>query len=720
MGDQSPPHSPRSREKNQDTQKIIPFPPADDNTPKEAPPSHGGKVPPIIFTSKLPKVPEEKLNPEKNQVSSTATPTIDGDLDTADLPPALPFMNTLLGLKLPLSEGGSPRQTGKDEGKLTSILKELGEKADFYADNMFDQSEVEHDAEVNRLERLIPGTDQEEFSRGPAPSRRKKRPLPPDVNPRVMVQRYGKDLSRWGSRRNGLILLVVVSTVLTVGNATIESLFPWVALPGNKALTLGILLLIGLILGRDLLKQGVFRGLQGRIGMDTLQLFTGLSCLGDCLFLYTNGNESQRLPCVALVLMTLTLGLHGQCDKLQAHQIACRVVAKVKNPDLLLLEPNKWNGKSAYVKCPQEATGFTSQLQCDDGTELLYSLLSPIILIGALMISGLSAQSVADFFWAFTVILAASTPCGCFLAYGRGALKVSKRLEKIRVALAGWPGVEKAGRRCVLGDTDLFPVGSTSLSGIRILEGFKEKKVVAYTTSLLEEGEVGVSRIFSNMMSKHGLMVPPPREVLYHEGGGISALINQDQVMVGCAAFMELMEVSVPDGLHLPHAIFCTINGHLAGIFALDYEMSPSVSVCLDMMQSEGVKPVLGTRDFAIEPRILGQRFHLKEKKIEFPSISRRRELSQGIRAEDSLLVGILCREGIESLCDGVISAKRLRKTTWWAGLIVVTSSVLGFFLTGYLVSQDAYSALATDNLLIFMMLWLAPVWVVTDLPHRF
>lgn len=737
------------QEDDQQTKKIIQFPPPSSQEASPGPPPSFTELrAPIVFTAPLPNLQEpappsrelrghpshqprgrepgdfapgeerEGEEREGGEREGTAQLSEEIQVDTGDLPPAIPFMNTLLRIKLPPTEEGNIIQLPKEDGKFTAILKDLGEKADHYADNMFQDSGQEHDQEVTRLERLIPGTDREEGSRVLPQAKKRARPLPQDVSPRALQQGYGKALKALTWRRRLLFVLLLASAFLTLNPGQMAELIPWLALPGNTSLTLGLGLILGLILSWPLLFE--ILGRAPKFGMDSLALVSALVCLGDCYFLMMAPEASHRLPYVSLVLLTLTLGLQGLSYKTQAHLLYCRVAAKIKRPYLLFLEPGKWNAKPTYSTCAQEPTGFTSQLQMEDLGERVYALVCPLLLLGALAISFTSSTSVERFFWSFSAILSASVPCAFGLVYSRGALKVAKRLSKQRCALAGWPGVEQAGRQCVLTDTDLFPVGSIALSGTRIFEGFQEKRVIAYTSALILEGELGISRIFADMLGKKALTPPEVKEVSYHEGGGISGKIGQDVVLVGCATFMELMDVAVPEGLYLPHAVFSAINGKLAGIFALDYQLPLGVSVSLDSLLTERIRPVLSTRDFGLEPKVLSQRFHLKTGRMDFPSITRRRELSQDSRPEQGNFVGILCREGLESLSDTVISAKRLRKSTRWAVGIVVLASLLGFGLTGYLVSKGAFSALATDNLLIFMALWLAPVWVVTDLPQRF
>ena len=67
-------------------------------------------------------------------------------------------------------------------------------------------------------------------------------------------------------------------------------------------------------------------------------------------------------------------------------------------------------------------------------------------------------------------------------------------------------------------------------------------------------------------------------------------------MLVGSAAFMNLMEVPLPQGLNVKNAVFCAIDGELAGIFALNYTLPDTVFPSLTSLLRERVGPVLATR----------------------------------------------------------------------------------------------------------------------------
>ena len=72
----------------------------------------------------------------------------------------------------------------EEESVLSAFLKDLTQKADNYADDMFREAEEMDEDEVERLERLIPGTDEEQ-EEPPARPGLFRRPPKPEPMPRT-------------------------------------------------------------------------------------------------------------------------------------------------------------------------------------------------------------------------------------------------------------------------------------------------------------------------------------------------------------------------------------------------------------------------------------------------------------------------------------------------------------------------------------------------------
>ena len=274
--------------------------------------------------------------------------------------------------------------------------------------------------------------------------------------------------------------------------------------------------------------------------------------------------------------------------------------------------------------------------------------------------------------------------------------------------------------RVLITDTDLFPPGYVELNGFKVLGDFPMERVVAYTATMIRDSGSGLAKLFHDYLRTLGGLMRNSERLCCYEGGGLSATIRGDQVLVGSAAFMNLMDITLPAGLNVKSAVFCAINGELAGIFALNYFLPDTVFPALDSLIRENVGPVLATRDFNLIPAMLQQRFKLSADRMDFPPVERRRELSAPDQPHGDTLAAILCREGLYPFAEAVVCAKRLRRATRVGAVLCCVSSLLGLLLTGYLVFVSAYGSLSPLNLLLYLLMWLLPVWLLTAWTHRF
>lgn len=614
----------------------------------------------------------------------------------------------------------------QEESVLSAFLKDLGRKADEYADHMFEASEQTDPEEVRRLEELIPGTDREEVPPEEQPRRVKRQePPPPDLPPQELAKRFGRGL--------GYIRLRVVLLTLLCIPAAAQLIVPalgfyWLPPLDSYPLQVWIstaLLGGGMVLSADILLRGLGRALRGRIGMDTLLTLAAAATLGDGLTLAVSQNRQGQLPCCAVVLFALLFHLNGHYHKRCGLRLACRTAASAAQPYRLTLDEGKWNGKSTYTKEYGDAAGFGSQIQTDDGAQRIYRLFCPLLLLGCILLSLLASVGMERpdrLLWCLSSSLAVSSAFGAGLVYGRPFHLLSRRLSLEGAALAGWPGLDRAPKdsRVVVTDLDLFPPGYVSLNGFKVLGNFSRERVVSYTATLIRDSGSGLERPFYDLLRTQGGLYRRAEGLCCYEGGGLSAHIRGEQVLVGSAAFMRLMEIPLPPGLSVKNAVFCAIEGHPAGIFALNYDLPDTCFPAMDMLLREKVGPVLATRDFNLIPAMLRQRFHLAADRMDFPPVERRRELSAPDQPHSDVLTALLCREGLLPYAESIVAARRLRRCTRMGAGVCCLSGVIGLLLTYYLTSIDAFSSLSPLNLLIYMLLWLLPVHLISDGAHRY
>ncbi len=688
------------------------------------------------------------------------------------------FPGTRTDMEEPPEEGEEPESGPRS--RIESIIQDIGDRGERYADQLFAGDESVDLDETQRLERLIPGTDQEDYGEEEeeeddgreeywdeeeeedygwdeedgeypedeededyeeAPRRKKKGrlasflsaharlagqssdPPAPDASPRRLAHLYAEGLQGLALRRTLTILIFLISllqVVLPYMDVTLDP--PFDTLRAHCWIAAGLMLL-GTLLSGDLLMIGLSRAVQGRFGMEMLLLFACIFTTADGVMLALQKEEPTRLPLTVVVLGALAVNLHGTICKRNGMRISCKTAGGTATPYRVTLDRGKWNGRDTYTKWNGTSDGFGSGIQSDDGAQLIFRKAAPLFFLVCIIGAPVACwQHKMDMVWAFSCLFTVASAYGASIAYGRSSLKVAQRLTRSGAALAGWPGLAAPRRGCrvLITDSDLFPPGSVTLNGYKVLGDFPRERVVAYTATIMRDSGSPLTRLFHDQLRALGGLMRTTGQLTCYEGGGFSAFIRGDRVLVGSAAFMNLMEIPLPHGLNVRSAVFCAINGELAGIFALNYALPDTVLPSLEELMRERIGPVLATRDFNLIPAMLQQRFRIAADKMDFPPVERRRELSSEDQEHDDTLTAVLSREGLFPFAEAVTSARRLRRATISSAMICCLGSGLGLAITAYLTYMSAYGSLSPLNLLFYMVVWLLPVLFLSSWVHRF
>ncbi len=693
--------------------------------PEKKPPAPPKNV--ISFPAAPPPAPPEPPEEEEEEPPCEAHHQLESDPLTALFPPR----------EQPEDEWEEDEEEEDEEtvlefpqekGMFSSLLRNI----DRQADRMFEGEEELDVEEARRLEQFIPGTDAEEDAQEEDQREsviqwmRSQWPAPPDTPPRQLAAKYHRGLFGLRLREFFVFLLAMVALVPMVLPLFSLVLPPHLTQdPLILAWAQVALLGAGMLLSIDLLLVGLWRGIRFKFGADSLLAVAAIASLCDSIYLVYYPNDQRPLSYYAITLMALWIQLNGAFHKRMAQHLSCHTAAAAQTPYLVTLDEKKWNAKDTYCKWSGSPHGFGSQMQMDDGGQRFFALLCPFLMAGCVVVTvqRWTGGDLGLTLWTASATLTAACALGAPLCYSRSARKLEQRLEHSGATLAGWMGVRHAhrGNRVLLTDTDLFPPGSVTFKTPRFFQGYGEQKVVGYTAGLLTATDCGLTPMFETLLRSYGGLPRKVENPLFHEGGGVSGRIWHDEVLVGSASFMNLMGVALQPGIHVNQTVFCAINGNLAGMFPLDYRLHDTIAPAVYTLLSEGIAPILATRDFNLIPNVLSSRsFQLPAQYMDFPVVERRRELSDAESDHNETITAVLCREGLLPFSEAVVAAKRLRIATRTGGFLCVLGGGIGIFLMAYLTSVEAFTSASPLNLLIFLLMWLAPVWLLTEWSHRF
>ena len=158
---------------------------------------------------------------------------------------------------------------------------------------------------------------------------------------------------------------------------------------------------------------------------------------------------------------------------------------------------------------------------------------------------------------------------------------------------------------------------------------------------------------------------------------------------------MRSMGVHMSDGARVRQAVYVSVNGELAGIFAVKYKPSASTRAGLRaLLANPGNSVILATRDFLITPELLAARYELAVGGIAFPVYSERLRLSEAVGGEADAQGALIAKETFGAFASAVAAAQTL------------LSGILGLCLCALLLYWGSAAAVSPFHIAAFQLIW--------------
>ena len=437
----------------------------------------------------------------------------------------------------------------------------------------------------------------------------------------------------------------------------------------------------------------------------------------DCVTWPLFAQRQASLPYAAVVCAALTASLWGQLCRARAVYDTCRMVSVTEEPPYLVTET-----PGGACKQRGRIEGFYTDLVADEAPVRWQTALVPVIFMGALVFAGLASLGRGqpqDFFLCWSVTLTASSSLALPLAWTLPWSSLARQLHKTNAAVAGWTGAERiSGRRAmILTDEDLFPAGTVKINGIK-LYGEEMGRAVAYAASLVKESGSGLTRLFDDLLrGENGRYLKLDNFCFYQEGG-FSADYRGESLLLGTASFVRKMDVRLPGSLNLRTGIFLAVDRQLVAVFAVKYRPAESVDWAMRMLRRNRITPVLASRDPNITPALLRRKFP-HGAKVQYPALTARLALSEQETGRGRPRA-ILLREGLLPYAETVVGSRRLCKSAREGTVFALLGSLAGMLLTGYLANLGGFALMEPLVVLVFLLLWVAPVLLLAGWAGHF
>ena len=541
----------------------------------------------------------------------------------------------------------------------------------------------------------------------------------PELPPKKAAKLYAMQLRPLVFRSRAATFVCILLTYITFAFTGFLPLFGALgSSTQTAALVCLVLMLTVMLAGLDVFTAGLMSIVQLRPGAESL---AALSCIFSALdaVLVASGRLDFGLPLCAVSAWSICLGIWGERFTCSGMESTFRVLADAKHPPRSITsEPGIVKDARCVLQSDAPADDFIRRSEDADLGEIAHIAAAPYLIIAALVLAALAAflTQRGAFIHIFSATLAACSTFVSLIAFPMAFAASAKRLHIIGAAIAGYPGCADIGEasRFVVLDRDIFPPSTIQIKRIQINGKDRSSKVIGYTGSLIAASGCALAPVFKKLMQAKACTLSKVENFSCHEGGGIIATINGEEVFVGSSSFMNLMSIHLPVGLTEKAAVFTAINRELAGIFTVEYAPTEPVRRALEILLRDYRFPIFAVRDFNINPMMIRQRFKIVTDDFEFPTFAERYRVSSVGHSEDVPVAAVVTRSGLGAVVECAEAARRL----YFASRILAAASficaALGMAIVMLLCASGAPSAALASRLLLFMLIWIAPVLVIS------
>lgn len=475
----------------------------------------------------------------------------------------------------------------------------------------------------------------------------------------------------------------------------------------------------------DIFTAGIMDLIRKRPNANTLISLSCILSAVDAIVISMSGKTGMGLPYCGISAIAITCALWGSLLYCRGNRITLRTLALSKDPYAITAETDIGGYSDiTLLKTKTSTENFvrrTEEMALDDE---VFTLLAPWLIGSGLILALLAAaisKNWSGFMHIWAAIMVPTAPFIALLAFPLPFLYTARSLFHNGNAIAGWSGLVDIGesKHIIVTDHDVFPKNTISIDSIRILEGVDPQKIITYTGSVIIASGSALSPAFSELMNKNSCVIEQVYDFKCHEGGGLTAMISGDEVLVGNSGFMHLMGIHIPQKLASKSSVFVAVNGVISAIYAIKYTPVVSVQKALITLLRSKRTSIFAIKDFNITPEMIRKKFKMPSDRFDFPSFADRYAIAGAKRGKDSKIAAVVARNGLASMVQLQDEGHRLYNTVRLSVLLSLMCVGIGMIMVFLMCLSSAMESISASTLLVYMLIWLIVELLIVILQNR-
>lgn len=496
------------------------------------------------------------------------------------------------------------------------------------------------------------------------------------------------------------VLMAYISYGLPVPGALADA--------GVKSAVCLIMMISVMFCGLDIITTGIMSIVRFKLHASALIAISCLLCMIDA-FLSAASVSEKVVPFCVIPALTIAFTLLGSVMNARSNKIILNTAAASKHPYVVTAESELSGGDITLVKGRKPLDGIVRRTEEDGPDESVFGVLTPYFVVAALVLSIIAAvisKDFSSFAHILSGIFVCAAPIAMFITFPMPFFISIKSLIRSGSTIAGWSGLYDIGKakHLIVTDGDLFPKGCVKISRTRVFAGMEPERIISFAGSIISASGSAMVHPFAELMRKAGGGLMPVEAFSVHESGGLTAMIDGEDVYCGNAAFMRLMGVVLPEKYVLNNGVYIAVASVICGVFEMEYTASDAVKSALEELIGSDRHAIFAVRDFNITPSMLSVKFDMPTDGFDFPPYSERYAISGTEPSEASKPAALISREGLSALVSLVDHGKMLFSRIRLSVMLSVVSAVVGM-LVMFILSLSALPSVVTA--LSYLLAWL-------------
>ena len=483
-------------------------------------------------------------------------------------------------------------------------------------------------------------------------------------------------------------------------------------------------LLLSALLGSYQLMEGFSDLIKRRFSLNTLLMFSLVACVADGILCLSQ----KRVPCCAPFSLNMTMSLWSAYQRRNTEMGQMDTMRKAVRLDSVILDEDFYNGMPGVFRGEGQVEDFMDTYRITPGPERTintYSLIALFLSLGigvtAGVLNGRASGIPSGIILGvrlFSASLLVSVPATAYIAVSRPVAILERKLHKLGTVLCGWQGVSALNTKVAypLNSEDLFPSGAVKMNGLKFYGSRNPDQVVAYSAAVMVADGGGLAPLFSQLLESRNGYHFDVETLRRYPNGGVGGVVNGEAVLIGTRSFMKEMDIDIPEGVNISHAVYAAIDGVLNGLFAITYNRTKATALGLTTLCAyRRLKPVITASDFMITEEFIAGKFGVRTKRIAFPDRQERDELAARVPDEEAEVVALTTQEGLAGTAYAITGARTLRSTCVAGVAVQMMGGILGLLIMGALTAVHAEYLITPENLLLYELVWMLPGLLITS-----